>query len=253
MTACATAPPAPTPAASSAAATGSLARASEESGTTPGGSASAQSSATPISLGGCTVEAVELVSAAVDQVPSYRYDASGFTYADVFSPDPNEPPATERQETAFDGAYQAPDRSLRRVSEGSAGPEPEETIAIGQDLWIRGPQGWQELPDAAQPRLANALGALLEDVAGDWQVGPETDLQASQAVEDACILQASSPTPGEGGVREVTLVVDPATALPQAVRVELRNVKDPLGNLHDSKIDYLFDYAEPVTIEPPSP
>ena len=193
--------------------------------------------------GPCSAQLAERVRAAVDSVEAYSYRVAGFVFQPVFDPDPLATPATERVETAFEGAYRAPDRASLSHTGGGSAPGTEATVTIGRDLYVETADGWVKLPDAADPDLANVLAGLLEDAGGGWQGQP--------TVDDGCRLIARRPLPGGSGERETVILVDPAKALPSRLELDVTGAVGRNGEANDLGLVYLFRYDPALTIEPP--
>ena len=190
---------------------------------------------------------------AVDDVRGYEYPASGFSYEEVplFGTDAR--PVTARVETRFEGAYAAPDRSMTRYRQGAPGGLADESRAIGRDLWIRAESGWERLPGAAEPGQANVVERLLVDAPLRWSAVPAADRNAASLPGTGCVFRSRSPLArGTRGYRETLVRVDPATALPVSLRVEVRDAFDPFGNRHDSRLLYRVRYDPSVRIDPPA-
>jgi hypothetical protein len=198
--------------------------------------------ATP-GTGACSGQLAERVRAAVDGVEAYSYAAQGFVFQPVFDPDPLATPATERVETAFEGAYRAPDRASLSHTGGGSAPGTEATVTIGRDLYVETAEGWVKLPDAADPDLANVLAGLLEDAGGGWQGQP--------TVDGGCRLIARRPLPGRSGERETVILVDPAEALPSRLELDVTGAVGRNGEANDLGLVFLFRYDPALTIEPP--
>jgi hypothetical protein len=194
--------------------------------------------------GPCPGQVAEQVRSAVDDVEAYSYRALGFVFQPVFDPDPLATPATERVETAFEGAYQAPDRASLSHSGGGSAPGTEATVTIGRDLYVETADGWVKLPDAADPDLANVLAGLLEDAGGSW-LGETT-------VDGGCRLVAKRALPGGSGERQTVIFVDPGEALPSRLELDVTGAVGRNGETNDLGLVYLFRYDRTLTIEPPT-
>lgn len=233
---CAAQAPSPTPGSSlpSPGASGSAAAG-------PTGSPRASPSATP--AGDCTGQRAELVRDAVEDVEGYSYRAQGFVFQPVFDPDPLATPANERMETAFDGAYEAPDRASLSQSGVASGLGTEATVTIGRDLYVETVDGWVKLPDAADPALANVLAGLLEDARGGWL--------GESAPDGDCRLVARQEFPAGSGVRQTVIYVDPEEALPYRLELEVTGAVGRNGETNDLGLIYTFTYDPAPSIEPP--
>ncbi|HEV8516572.1 MAG TPA: hypothetical protein VGQ47_02900 [Candidatus Limnocylindrales bacterium] len=197
---------------------------------------------------GCRAELAADVIDALRSARGYRYRSEGFVYREVFDPDRLATPSTERVAVAFEGAYAAPDRSLLRYLDGAPELEPEETRQIGRDLWLKTVEGWQELPDAAEPERANLLAGIVADAGEGWTVD---DRERSGAPGGpACFLVARVPLPGEGE-RSVLVGVDPKAPFPSIVQVTVTDAFDPAGSRHDSDLTYLIAADASESIEQP--
>ena len=191
---------------------------------------------------------------ALEGVPAYAFTATGFVYAEVFTPDPNAAPRTSRTATAFEGAYVAPDRARTHYTRGEvAQGVPETSIAIGRDMWIQTVEGWQHLPGSVQPRDANRLRSLLLDAGPRWEsVLPGGSAAAGFVPGSGCLFRARVRLSDRGrGYRETTVRVDPNRALPTALRIVVRDAFDPFRNRHDSDVLYRVRYQPAIRIEPP--
>lgn len=197
--------------------------------------------ATP-ETGDCAAPLAERVRGAVDGVEAYSYEAQGFVFQPVFDPDPLATPATERVETAFKGAYQAPDRASLSPKGGS-GPGTEATVTIGRDLYVETADGWVKLPDAADPDLANVLVGLLEDAGGGWL--------GETAADGSCRLVARQELAGGSGERRTMMVLEPGEALPARLELEVIGAIGRNGETNDLGLIYSFTYDQALTIEPP--
>jgi hypothetical protein len=213
--------------------------------------ASASASASPLgspppqptpSTAGCEPALATHVQEAAGQVAGYRYQASGWVYQEVLGSDPQAPPTTERVDSAADGAFQAPDRSERRVTRGGIGPGEDHTITIGADLFVEGSAGWDRLPGAADPAQANLLAGLIADAGPTWTARPTAN--------GDCRLVARAPLADGRGVRQTSLVAPGGGSLPERLDLKVTDAIDLLGNRNDVQLRYLFDYAA-VAIEPP--
>ncbi len=211
----------------------------------------APSTTPPTALGSCDEASIAPVVRALERVPAYVFSADGFVYAEVFGRDPNAPPRTSRISTAFEGAYVAPDRGRIRYTKGEvAQGVPEMSVAIGRDLWIRTVEGWQHLPGSVDPRDANRVRLLLMDAGPGWEslaAGTPARVPGS-----GCLFRARVPLDRGRGYRETTVRVDPARALPTALRVVVRDAFDPFRNRHDSDLLYRVRYDSQIRIEPPA-
>jgi hypothetical protein len=235
---CAAQTPSPTPGSSvpSPAASGSPAASA-----TNRPSGSPNTSSTPADA--CTGPLAELVRDAVDAVEGYTYHAQGFVFQPVFDPDPLATPATERVETTFEGAYEAPDRASLSHSGSASGPGTEATVTIGRDLYVETADGWVKLPDAADPDLANVLAGLLEDAGGGWL--------GETAVDGSCRLVARRELPGGSGERRTVLVLEPGATLPARLESEVIGAIGRNGETNDLGLIYTFTYEPAPSIEPP--
>jgi hypothetical protein len=193
--------------------------------------------------GDCNGQLAELVRDAVEGVEAYSYRAQGFVFQPVFDPDPLATPATERIETAFEGAYQAPDRASLRHSGAASGLGTEATVTIGRDLYVETTDGWVKLPDAADPDLANVLAGLLEDAGGGWL--------GETAVDGSCRLVAQRDLPGGSGERRTVVVLEPGEALPASLELEVVGAIGRNGETNDLGLVYSFTYDPASSIEPP--
>jgi hypothetical protein len=189
--------------------------------------------------------------AALERVSSYAFSTAGFVYVADFTSDPNGPPRTRRASSVFEGAFVAPDRAWTRYRTAASADEPEESIAIGRDLWIRDRGGWQHLPNATDPTIANELASLIRDAGPGWQ-----SVQGAGAADlpgQGCFFRIRVPvTSGGKGYREVAARADALTGLPSALRVVVKDALDPFGNRHDSDLTYRVRYERVPTIEPPT-
>jgi hypothetical protein len=187
---------------------------------------------------------------ALERVPGYAFSASGFVYVADFTSDPNSPPKTRRAPSQFEGAFIAPDRAWTRYRTATTTDEPEESISIGRDLWIRGSEGWERLPNATDPAIANELAAVVRDAGPGWQ--NVSGAGAPSVPGDGCLFRnRASVTSGGKGYREVAVRADPLTGLPSAVRVVVKDALDPFGNRHDTDLLYRVRYGRVPAIEPP--
>lgn len=193
--------------------------------------------------GPCSAQLADQVRTAADGVEAYSYRVLGFVFQPVFDPDPLATPATERVETAVEGAYQAPDRaSLDPAGDGSA-PGTEATVTIGRDLYVETADGWVKLPDAADPDLANVLAGLIEDAGGGWL--------SETTVDGGCRLVARRELPGGSGQRQTVIYVDPREALPSRLELDVTGAVGRNGETNDVGLIYTFTYDPAPTIEPP--
>ena len=202
---------------------------------------SPDTSSTP--AGACTRFLAELVRDAVEGVDGYTYQAVGFVFQPVFDPDPLATPATERVETAFDGAYEAPDRASLSHSGEASGPGSEASVSIGRDLYVETVDGWVKLPDAADPALANVLAGLLEDARGGWS--------GEAAVDGSCRLVARRELPGGSGERRTVLILEPGATLPARLELDVTGAVGRNGETNDLGLVYTFTYDPAPSIEPP--
>jgi hypothetical protein len=192
------------------------------------------------------------ILAALDHVAAYAFSASGFVYVADFTNDPNSPPKTRRAPSQFEGAFVAPDRAWTRYrTTNVVAGEPDESISIGRDLWLREGSGWQHLPGATDPAIANELASLIRDAGPGWEsvpAGTGSDLPGK-----GCLFRIRVPvTSGGKGYREVAARVDPVSGRPSALRVVVKDAFDPFGNRHDSDVTYRVRYERVPAIEPPA-
>jgi len=238
LSGCAAQIPSPTPGSSVPSPAGSGSPAASVANSPTG---SPNTSVTP--AGECTGQRAELVREAVDDVEGYSYRTQGFIFQPVFDPDPLATPATERVETAFEGAYQAPDRASLRHSGGASGPGTETTVTIGRDLYVETTDGWVKLPDAADPDLANVLAGLFEDAGGGWL--------GETAADGSCHLVSRRGLPGGNGERRTVIVLEPGAALPARLEMEVVGAIGRNGETNDLGLVYTFTYDPAPGIDPP--
>jgi hypothetical protein len=187
---------------------------------------------------------------ALERVSGYAFSVSGFVYVADLTSDPNSPPKTRRTPSQFDGAFIAPDRAWTRYRTTTTADEPEESISIGRDLWIRGREGWERLPNATDPAIANELAAVVRDAGPGWET--VSDAGAPNVPGTGCLFRIRvSVTSGGKGYREVAARADPLTGLPSAVRIVVKDALDPFGNRHDTDLLYRVRYDRVPVIEPP--
>jgi hypothetical protein len=191
------------------------------------------------------------ILAALEHVSGYAFSAAGFVYVADFTSDPNSPPKTRRARSDFEGAFVAPDRSWTRYRTTTTADEPEESIAIGRDLWIREGAGWERLADATDPAIANELASLVRDAGPGWE--SVAGAGAPSVPGNGCLFRIRVPvTSGGKGYREVAVRADPLTGLPNALRIVVKDALDPFGNRHDTDLLYRVRYDKVPAIEPPT-
>jgi hypothetical protein len=204
----------------------------------------------------CASLTIDDVETALRDTGSYRYTARGY----LAPPAPNlgaSPPPAHRDVTGT-GSYLAPDRYIETWKPGAAtdpsaaGLSMADTLRVGSDQWTRdsaaAPPLWEKLlwPGSSDPRggLTRLNWIDFERERAGWTSDPASDM----ATEGRCVLVGGPGMLDTGGTVTVWLAVDPSTALPAAMRVEIDNT---VGS--DARIDYVVEYGVPVDILPPGP
>ena len=227
--------------------------------TTPTGTPAATSppgtAATTAAVGFASCDqanANSLVLDALAAAPAYSVTAAGFTYVQDLPSDPNSAPTTRRARFALDARYVAPDRVQQRETVSAPGSEPAESIAIGADLWVRTPDGWDALPGAANPANANLIAAIVRDAGPGWE-DMTTRPEAADLPGAGCAFRVRADV-GTGGTgsRELTVRADRQTGRPIAVRLVVRDAFDPFRNRHDMNVLYRVSYENVAAIDPPA-
>jgi hypothetical protein len=204
----------------------------------------------------CTSLTIDDVEAALRDTGSYRYAAAGYLAPAGPSLGATPPPA--RLDVTGTGSYLAPDRYIETWQPGdatdpsAAGLSMADTLRVGNDQWTRDPAAtpplWEKLewPGSSDPRggLIRLNWIDFERERAGWASDPRSDM----AEAGRCVLVGGPGMLETGGTVTVWLAVDPSTALPAAMRVEIDNT---VGG--DSRLDYTVEYGVPVDIPPPGP
>jgi hypothetical protein len=227
---------------------------------------------------GCSPELMTATLDALAAVPGYSYRATG-TQPQLMIVE--QQPGPKLLDIAFDGGFQAPDRSFERglplsiepqVPRGVPNAGTGYMIRIGNDrAWSQTypggtyeplPSPPSDLPSASgQPFYgpANRLLAMLEGAAAgdrplEWMTSEDTTLAGS----GGCVLRAED-APGSTYVYTLEVRIDDRTALPIAIRevVDQGLYSEPVNNpegLHAGyDLTYEVDYRTIPSIEPPTP
>jgi hypothetical protein len=134
----------------------------------------------------------------------------------------------------------------------AAGLSLPDTLRVGGDQWIRYPESAQPLWERLEhPGSSDPLGGLvrlewIDFVSERAHWAPEPAAARDLAAPDRCLLAGGPAMLETGGAVTVRLAIDPATALPAEMRVEIDNT---VGS--DARLDYAIAYGVKVDVRAP--